>query len=220
MCLVALIIAELAWVGVLSRAGSLAFLQTPGVDLAGWRRWLMSTPPQDAVASVLRLVAMGCAWWLVAATALSLAARLSRIPSLVRAARWTTPSAIRLLVERAVALSFLATVAGGGAAFAGGAPPVPIPIPAPLFPAPPSPGPAVQRVPAPGQTPPQRHTVEKGDNLWSIAARHLAGNGAAVAERRVAPYWRDLVQQNRGGLRSGDPDLIFPGETVSLPPVP
>jgi hypothetical protein len=29
-----------------------------------------------------------------------------------------------------------------------------------------------------------------------------------------------VVEANQGGLRSGDPDLIYPGEVVELPRVP
>lgn len=55
--------------------------------------------------------------------------------------------------------------------------------------------------------------VRRGDHLWKISARHLA---AGVP---VAPYWRQVVEVNTPRLRSGDPDLIYPGELVELPPV-
>jgi nucleoid-associated protein YgaU len=56
--------------------------------------------------------------------------------------------------------------------------------------------------------------VEKGDHLWKISARHL-GPGATGGE--IAPYWREVIMVNTPHLRSGDPDLIFPGEVVRLP---
>jgi nucleoid-associated protein YgaU len=68
--------------------------------------------------------------------------------------------------------------------------------------------------------PPDRHTVQWGDNLWAIAAGHLADNGVIRSNGQIAPYWRELVQDNRASLRSGNPDLIFPGESVVLPPTP
>jgi len=34
----------------------------------------------------------------------------------------------------------------------------------------------------------------------------------------VAEYWAKVVQANRHGLRSGDPDLIYPDERIELPP--
>lgn len=203
---------QIASLRALSLVGSIPFLRTPGFDLPSWHLWLATTPPQDAIASLLRLVALGCTWWLLAGTGLHLAARLTRIPGLVRATRWTTPQAVRRLIDRAVALSFVATLAGGSAALAGGGPP---PVPLPVV----SPQPAPMPAAPPAQRPPDHHTVRAGDNLWSIAAGHLADRGITLSNGRIAPYWRDLVQENRATLRSGDPDLIFPGETVSLPPI-
>jgi nucleoid-associated protein YgaU len=64
-------------------------------------------------------------------------------------------------------------------------------------------------------------TVEPGDSLWSIAEEHLAdAGGAVVDERQVAVYWRSLIEANRAALLvPGDPNLIFPGQLLSLPPV-
>lgn len=56
--------------------------------------------------------------------------------------------------------------------------------------------------------------VEKGDHLWKISARHV-GPGATDGE--VGPYWRKVITVNTPHLRSGDPDLIYPGEVVRLP---
>jgi hypothetical protein len=65
--------------------------------------------------------------------------------------------------------------------------------------------------------------VGEGDNLWTIARDHLARvtrrRAGDLAEREIARYWLDVVDANRAGLRSGDPDLIFPGEMIKLPPV-
>jgi hypothetical protein len=65
--------------------------------------------------------------------------------------------------------------------------------------------------------------VAEGDNLWTIARDHLSRvtsrRVSDLSEREIARYWLDVVDANRAGLRSGDPDVIFPGETVKLPPV-
>jgi nucleoid-associated protein YgaU len=86
---------------------------------------------------------------------------------------------------------------------------------------PPSPGP-VQPGPQTPQARPDVHRVQAGDNLWTIARDRLAdatGRDAdALPEPEVARYWLEVVQANRAGLRSGDPDLIYPGELVRLPP--
>ena len=67
--------------------------------------------------------------------------------------------------------------------------------------------------PQPGED--TRVTVEPGDHLWKISAHHLGDNHAEV----VAPYWRQVVVVNTPRLRSGDPDLIYPGEEIELPPI-
>ncbi len=64
------------------------------------------------------------------------------------------------------------------------------------------------------QTPddPDTVVVEKGDHLWKISARHLdeqASNDEIFLREIYTPQ-----------LRSGDPDLIYPGEIVRLPAIP
>lgn len=56
--------------------------------------------------------------------------------------------------------------------------------------------------------------VVEGDHLWKISARHL---GKEAEIEQIAPYWREVVETNTPHLRSGDPDLIYPGEIVQLP---
>lgn len=63
---------------------------------------------------------------------------------------------------------------------------------------------------------PESVVVEKGDHLWKISERHI---DEMAPEREVAPYWREVVEVNTPSLRSGDPDLIYPGEVVELPPM-
>lgn len=59
--------------------------------------------------------------------------------------------------------------------------------------------------------------VQAGDHLWKISARHL---DEQAGESEIAPYWRRVVDVNTPRLRSGDPDLIYPGEIVQLPAIP
>jgi len=64
--------------------------------------------------------------------------------------------------------------------------------------------------------------VVGGDNLWTIARDHLArqrGGSGRPTNREVAAYWVRVVEANQDGLRSGDPDMIYPGERITLPPV-
>lgn len=82
----------------------------------------------------------------------------------------------------------------------------------------PAPGPApVPPVP----TVPLAHTVASGDNLWEIAAAHLAtASGRPRAELGaldIAPYWTRVCVANRPHLVSGDVSLIYAGEVIELP---
>ena len=65
------------------------------------------------------------------------------------------------------------------------------------------------------------YTVRPGDNLWSITASHIAGEGdGAPSPARIVPLWLQVISLNQERLRSSDPDLIFPGEKILLPPLP
>jgi len=49
------------------------------------------------------------------------------------------------------------------------------------------------------------HTVEKGDTLWAISAKHL-GNGA---------HYQKIFEANKPML--SDPDKIYPGQMLRIP---
>jgi len=60
--------------------------------------------------------------------------------------------------------------------------------------------------------------VVRGDHLWKISERHLGSVlGREATASQITPYWRRVIEVNRGSLRSGDPNLIYPGEVVTLP---
>jgi LysM repeat protein len=87
----------------------------------------------------------------------------------------------------------------------GASPPAPAPVNPPL----PVPAPAVnpQPPPPPPPTPPRykTHTVVSGDTLWGIAQKYL-GAGSR---------WPEIWALSH--FRSGNPNLIFPGEIAVLP---
>ena len=63
-------------------------------------------------------------------------------------------------------------------------------------------------------------TVVDGDNTWVMSERHLEtvlGRAPTAAELDV--YWRAVVSTNADTVRSGDPNLIYPGEELTLPSV-
>jgi nucleoid-associated protein YgaU len=60
--------------------------------------------------------------------------------------------------------------------------------------------------------------VEPGDHLWKISEAELARRlGRSAGPDEVAPYWLTVIDANRDSLHSGDPDLIYPGELITLP---
>jgi hypothetical protein len=65
-----------------------------------------------------------------------------------------------------------------------------------------------------------RYEVVGGDSLWRIAAATLAAErDRAPTDEEVDPYWRALIERNRHHLADPDnPDLIFPGQVLELPP--
>lgn len=52
------------------------------------------------------------------------------------------------------------------------------------------------------------YTIEKGDTLSKIAKDHYGRAGA----------WREIFEANRDVIE--DPDRIFPGQVIKLPPLP
>jgi len=103
----------------------------------------------------------------------------------------------------------------------------PPPTTVPLVP-PTAPPPAPVMPPAPATPPPApaadaTHTVTGGEHLWSIAAARVAGatgkQTVDLSPADIAPYWLRVAELNRHRLRSGNPNLVYPGEVVELPPL-
>lgn len=227
----AVLAAESGLVLGLHRLGQVPSL---AIDAAAPRRWLVVTPPEDALAAVVRLLALGLAWWLLVTTVAYLLARLSGLPAAVRATGAVTLPAVRRAVGRGISIGVMTGVLA--TPLPSVAQPVPPPAEPPVrvegaTPLPPGVAPPVTTRPhadgarpasdpvAPADPIGRTHRVVAGDNLWTIARDRLASTSEVRPDvRRVARYWRRLVEDNRARLRSGDPDLIHPGETVRLPP--
>ncbi len=105
-----------------------------------------------------------------------------------------TEDLARVVTVAAASLALTATALVGVAEAPAGVRVPAVPTPAPL-------GRTVETV-----------VVEPGDHFWKISERRLADTTIPVA-----PYWRHVVEHNRDAIRSGDPDLIYPGEVVELP---
>ncbi len=64
------------------------------------------------------------------------------------------------------------------------------------------------------------YTVAAGDHFWSIAQSHLVAElGRSATEDEVYAYWGRLVEANRSTIGSRDPNLILPGEFITLVPI-
>lgn len=65
---------------------------------------------------------------------------------------------------------------------------------------------------------PTLHRVQPGDHLWGIAEEAVrAAIGRPPSDAEVDPFWRQVILANPDLV---DPDLIFPGQLVVVPPVP
>lgn len=52
----------------------------------------------------------------------------------------------------------------------------------------------------------QSYTIRRGDTLWGIAKSQYGNAG----------LWREIWNNNKGNLRSGNPNRIYPGEVIKL----
>jgi hypothetical protein len=241
------VVVEVAMVAALIALGRRPEMAVPVGHLGAWLR---DGEPATVVVAVVRGIALVGAAWLLGSTLLYLAASLSRVPGAMRAVGWTTLPSVRRAVDAVCAASVATAVVlapsvagaarasdppsaslvrdghgdgrsdghGGGI---GHLPADPTPTSRPTPPSAPPPTTAAP-VPAPADAA-LEVVVAAGDNLWLLAARHLATvSGRSVGDvpdGEVAPYWERVCDANRARLSSGDPNLVFPGERVVLPPV-
>ncbi|MDJ0664786.1 MAG: LysM peptidoglycan-binding domain-containing protein [Acidimicrobiia bacterium] len=212
------------------------------VDWSRPAKWVTASSPELAIGALLRQLGLIVGYWVLTGTALYLSARMFNVA--VPRAPFVVLPVIRRLVDRAVAASLAVSLLGSPLIPAAAAePPVVfeasddgIPVPhvrvvelPPADPVDPPGPPAV--VAAPVQQPSQpvarqgpavatatTYVVVKGDNLWNIAAAYLElSAGSALNADHIGEYWRRVIEQNQTTLRSGDPNLIYPGEMIVLP---
>ncbi|MFO7548419.1 MAG: hypothetical protein R6X29_06075 [Acidimicrobiia bacterium] len=219
----------------LQRLGSRMWLRVDWSDPAGW---LTTVPAVDGLAAALRIAGLGLALWVTATTALHLVAVATGTARAIRLTGLLVLPPLRPLVNAAAA-GTVAVASFQPVALAVTTPEPPRPVtvatdgldaqdsgrdgrPDPAWSAL-RPRAAIPPASDPAGTLPQgavEVTVVPGDNLWSLAEHRLSevrGRPPGVGE--VAPYWVEVIAANRHRIRSGDPDLIFPGEVIVLPPV-
>jgi hypothetical protein len=218
-----------------SEAGAVAILgrlgRVPGFSLPrhGALQWVVHAPTEDLFAVAARLIGLGLAWWLLAATALSIIRRVVPGCRRLRALDAWTPAVLRHALDRALALGIgaslgLASMHPAAAATRD----VPVPrVPTAVSPTavspttvnPPTVNPPTRDPATTAREPDAVMVVRAGDNLWVIAQHALRAAGEPADSADVAPYWKRVVAANTARLRSHDPNLIFPGERVVLPPI-
>lgn len=220
----------LAWLAAFSTAGLALYALGPAAGMTiDWGQlgpWLDGTPPELVLASMGRFVGLLAVAWVLGSTLIYGLARLAGIerPSLRRLSIGPLRRAVEALLAAHLVLSVAAPVTAGT-------------DPRPPAVAPSSPGETVSPsyVPVPAGFPaeetvaeegtlaeagPVTVTVAPGDHFWALAERRLAAVwGRCPTDAETAPYWVRVVAENRGRIRSGDPDLIFPGEVVVLPAI-
>lgn len=86
----------------------------------------------------------------------------------------------------------------------------------------PSVPPAAADARVPAQQERGTYVVQHGDHLWGIAEKALEEAwGHPPADAQIIPYWQQLIDANRAALVDpGNPDLILPGQTFTVPPPP
>jgi hypothetical protein len=198
-------------------------LRIPFDDLPSW---LAVAPPEIALTALAYHVAVAALAWLAVASAVYGAAGALRLRRLHALAGALCPPAMRRAVDAAVAAAVTAAVVvtpvAATAGEEGPAHPPGAPVAAGVVPpgtahagfAPDAP---CRCIAAESEPAGRRYLVQPGDNLWSIAAADLRERDPAAEPAEIARYWRRVVAHNAASIRSGDPDLIFPGETIVLP---
>ncbi|MGZ6803538.1 MAG: LysM peptidoglycan-binding domain-containing protein [Nocardioidaceae bacterium] len=184
----------------------------------------------DVVGAGAGLAVGGCWLWALA-TGLPYAVGTTR--ARLRGSRPTTgrlpvPRPVRLVVLLVLGAPGLA-LTGAGAASAGTVPPSPAVAPAARVAPPASLVPALlsglplpdratgatRRTTPRGEPGPREVEVRPGDSLWRIAAREVAPPGSGPGAVAAATSRLRAANADRLGA---DPDLIFPGTRLVLPP--
>lgn len=216
--------ATLRGLGILVlEGGALVILHRGDLPSVGWSdvgAWLDATPPEDAILAIVRVVALAGTWYLVATTLLVMLASVTKIPALVRGVRIVALPGLRRAIEGVAAVSIAtAPLVTATPAFASTPAPSEMPMELPAY----SPTPAGDTdayEPTPASDMAERsdriHVVLNGESLWSIAEDAIPDETPDRATV-VDAYWRVLLELNAGTLRSGDPNLIYPGEVIRLP---
>lgn len=219
----------------------------PLLDRSELRAWLDERDGIIAAFALVRLIGLGLAWYLLIVTSLGLLARVSRIPALVRVADLATVPAVRKVLGTVAGVGITASAASLAAAhMIQDQAPAEVAGPGAmadhrivLSRLPEGDDVILRRLPDGDEGTSTMHleddaaepaeqaatdewVVEPGDHLWHIAEATLTDAwGRAPTDGELVPYWQAVIDANRDTLPDPDnPDLIHPGQRVTLPPAP
>jgi nucleoid-associated protein YgaU len=226
----------------LGAAGHGALAPPPMLDPGRWPGWLAGRDPVVAAFSLVRLAGLAALWYVALAASVGAVLRLAGAVALVRIADHLTIGPVRRLLAGTLSLGLAASGLVGAAVPALASqtsttststtllPPATITMhrltPAesvgpPAAPATAAPVPQVvpAAAPATAAVAADGWTVRSGECFWSIAEQVLTNrSGRAATDAEIVPYWRRLIDANRLELAQRDnPDLIFPGQTFTVP---
>lgn len=212
---------------ILARLGRLEWLLIDWSDPLGW---LQASEIEVALAALGRLMALTLLGWIGLSTLVYTAARLTGMEA--KSLDWLSIGPFRRAVDALLAgYLLLGSMSPAGALVDDPVPPASsrqeavdpgyIPVPAGSTSERNAPPPERRQEEESGEPSENRAVVSSGDHLWKLAAERMEeALGRAPTDAEVAPYWVQVVEANRDRIRSGDPDLIFPGEEIVLPPLP
>lgn len=208
-------------------------------DPASWATWASGRAPLEATFAVLGLLVVVLAWYLLAATTLATGARLWGDRRLISVIDLVTLPVIRRSVHAALGVGLVGTSVVGVAVGPGPDRPVPsvaiasVPVAAmdspedeieeqpPVMRLLPDEGSGADTIATSPTSGPAESEweVRPGDHLWSVAVRVLQSAGTdPSSDGVVAEYWHRLIEANTDRFADpGNPDLIFPGQILTLP---
>lgn len=224
----------LAAIAVLTLAGRGALAAPSILQPEAWGPWARDRDALIIAFTALRLLTLALAWYLLGVTLIGGVARLARWRRMVAVADVLTVPAVRRLLQSALGLGLATAALTVGSPSSSVAPPPPTAatltmtaeakpadvVMTPLSDAGETMTP-IADVPVPE---PKRRTwtVEQGDHFWSIAEHVLTRAwDRAPTEAETVGYWDRLIRANQRRLPDpGNPDLLFPGQTVVVPDPP
>jgi hypothetical protein len=211
--------------------------------------WVETAPAEDVIGALLRHVGLVIGYWVLATTAVYMATglrgrrprwvRLITVPVVRRAVDRALAAGLAVTIITAPAGPVLATESPAPIVYEASSDGIPVPHvqhgDSSATSEPIAPRPATEQIPSSVPIPimvplatannepaaDNQHAVVAGENLWAIAEAHLTKTLERTPElAEVTRYWRQVIEANLGTIRSGDPNLIYPGEVVTLPATP